>query len=117
MTDLATSTHQFAIMGKAGDTKHSWDPTNPEEVETARALFVDLTSKGYLAFRLVSFTKDEKKMVRKGEELENFDADAGRMRFVKPKNAEEVPATEGEQIKEFDATAPQVLLVPPMTGG
>ena len=41
---------EMAIMGRQGDTKIIWEPSNKPEVDAARKSFDDLRGKGYLAF-------------------------------------------------------------------
>lgn len=59
----------MAIMGKEGDTKMTWSPDNPAEVEEARRSFDNLKRKGYQAFRT---TRDG----AKGEQIHAFDPNA-----------------------------------------
>lgn len=73
---------EMAVMGRSGDTKVIWDSNNQDEVENARRTFDDLVGKKrYLAFAVK----------RDGEK--------------------------GEQVREFDAQAGKLILVPPMRGG
>lgn len=65
----------MAVMGEAGDTKHIWDRTKPDEVEAARELFYKLRAKRYLAF---SVTKDGSK----GEQVTEFNPSEERLIFV-----------------------------------
>jgi hypothetical protein len=66
----------ISVMGEPGDTKHIWDKRKDDEVEAARSLFKSLTKKGYRAFRVTG--KDGEK----GEQMNEFDADAERMILV-----------------------------------
>lgn len=73
---------EMAVMGTAGDTKVLWDTDNQDEVANARRTFDDLVGKKkYLAFA-----------VKKGGE-------------------------KGEQVREFNPEAGKLILVPPMQGG
>ena len=114
--ELPPNHFAFARMGAEGDTKHMWDVNNPVQVEAARKLFEELRGQGYMAFRVVSYEKDGKRFVKKGETMPDFDASAGRMRLVPPANAEEVPPFKGEPAESFDPSASHVM-VPPMKGG
>lgn len=44
--------HAMRIMDDTGDTKKTWDPSAPDEVEDARRTFDDLKKKGYTAYRI-----------------------------------------------------------------
>jgi hypothetical protein len=68
----------IAVMGHNGDTKHMWDPTKPDEVEAARAVYDSLKAKKYVAFRVTG--KDG----AQGEQMKDFDPLAGRVIFVPP---------------------------------
>ena len=67
----------FELMGRSGDTKHTWDPKKSGEVEAAKALFETLQSKGQRIFRLSRFGG-------KGELMREFDPSAGRLLAVPP---------------------------------
>ncbi len=62
----------FEIMGRNGDTKHTWDPENPEEVEQAKELFNYLKDKGFGIFKM-------KRFGGRGERMPEFDPSIGRM--------------------------------------
>lgn len=65
----------MAVMDGTGDTKLTWDPGQPAEVDAARAQFDTLKKKGYAAFRM-SEGGDQ------GEQLHEFDPRARRTIFV-----------------------------------
>ena len=44
---------ELAILGREGDTKVMWDPSNRDEVGVARRTFSDLKKKGFSAFRVM----------------------------------------------------------------
>lgn len=68
---------QMAVMGKDGDTKKIWDRTKPDEVEDAKRSFNYLVrEKRYVAFHVTG--KDGEK----GEQMREFDPEAGRMILV-----------------------------------
>lgn len=67
----------FEIMGRDGDTKHTWDPKKSGEVEAAKALFETLRSKGQMVYRLGRFGG-------KGEVMHDFDPNAGRLVAIPP---------------------------------
>lgn len=56
----------LAIMGKEGDTKIIFDPSQPAEVENARRSFNELKAKGYIAYSV-------KAGGDKGEIMREFD--------------------------------------------
>jgi len=68
---------QLFVMGRQGDTKMSWDPYKPEEVEAARRTFEDLRKQHYLAFR-VRGSGD------KGEQISAFDRFAEKLILAPP---------------------------------
>jgi hypothetical protein len=44
---------EMSVMGRAGDTRLSWDPTDTKSVEEARGMFDELMkTKRYLAFSI-----------------------------------------------------------------
>ncbi len=94
--DLPPDAHVLAVMGATGDTKHMWDVNDAVQVDAARKLFAELKGKGYMAFRLVSYEKNGKNYIKKGELMPEFESDAGRMRLSPPRNAEAVAPVEGE---------------------
>lgn len=59
-------------MDAQGDTKHSWDPKNKDEVELARELFGTLTTRGMQVFRI-------RPGGSAGERMTKFDPKAARM--------------------------------------
>jgi hypothetical protein len=67
---------QFEVMGKEGDTKHTWDKTKPAEVEIARKMFNDFRDKKYVAYKMNP--KDDSK----GEQVKEFDPEAGAYLFA-----------------------------------
>lgn len=71
---------EMSVMGKEGDTKTIWDPSNFEETEAARQLFEELVKKaGFVAFEVDS--KGNKKAKKRVDE---FDPDLGKMIMVPP---------------------------------
>ncbi len=62
----------FEIMGRNGDTKHTWDPNDPEQVEQAKDLFDYLKDKGLSIFKM-------KKLGGRGELMTEFNPSVGRM--------------------------------------
>ncbi len=68
----------MAIMGKVGDSKYMWSPHNREECEIAENVFNEYRRRGYLAFQVVGKDGD------KGEQMTEFDPNAGRIIFVPP---------------------------------
>jgi hypothetical protein len=74
---------EIRVMNGSGDLRKIWNAANADEVEDARRSFEHLVKKKkYLAFK------------------------------VDPKDN-----TKGEQIREFDPDAGKMILMPPMAGG
>lgn len=83
LSNIDTKTHgEMAVMDQTGDTKVIWSRDNADEVEMARKQFAEFRKKKFVAFR------------------------------VRGKDGEK-----GEQIDEFDANAERIIFVPPMVGG
>jgi hypothetical protein len=77
--DIPEGKHAMAIMGKPGDTKVIWDPDSPDEVNAVRTQFDALVrTKRYKAFRV------DGKYGERGEQMDQFDPEAGRIIFVPP---------------------------------
>lgn len=69
---------EMRILGPEGDKKEIWDPSNEDEVESARATFNRLTKKGYKAFEVGAGGK------KSSREITEFDPDLGKMILVQP---------------------------------
>jgi hypothetical protein len=68
----------ISVLSGYGDIKKVWNAANRDEVEDARRSFDDLVKKKkYLAFK-VTGSGD------KGEQIREFDAEAGKMILVPP---------------------------------
>lgn len=65
----------IAVMDYSGDTKTTWDPTNPDEVAVARDTFTKLQKKGYTAFSV-------KPGGEKNKRIGTFDPEAGMLIMV-----------------------------------
>ena len=63
---------ELCIMDQSGDTRTIWDTENDTEVEVAREQFNMLKRKGYMIYRV-------NKKGDKGEQMLNFDPEAGKM--------------------------------------
>jgi hypothetical protein len=62
----------MVILDRSGDTKHIWDRSNADEVAAARAVFDQMTKKGYQAWSVT----------RKGDKdrrITEFDPEAEKM--------------------------------------
>jgi len=68
--------NEMSVLDRTGDTKHIWDPNNEKEVKAMKRLFKDLTSQGYIAFKV------DGKDGTKGEKMHKFDPEAGRMILI-----------------------------------
>jgi len=72
-TATAARQHVAHVLDETGDTKHIWNPDDPEEVAEMRALFDKYKAKGnYLIYRA-------KRGGEKGEVMQKFDPEAERM--------------------------------------
>lgn len=60
-----------------GEREETWDPTNPEEVERARAAFEEIKSTGPML--AVKMTSD-----RKGEQIRDFEPEADTILISRP---------------------------------
>jgi hypothetical protein len=69
-------TGTLCVLSGRGDTKLTWDKSDPQSVSDATRAFVDLMTKGYAAFA----TKDGKK----DEQIHTFDAEAEEIILVPP---------------------------------
>ena len=67
---------QLMVMGRKGDTRVSWDPANPAEVEEAGKTFKTYRGKGFAAFRTTKRGK--------GDLITEFDHLAKEILFVPP---------------------------------
>jgi len=92
----------MSVMGQKGDTKISWDPNVPEEVEAAKAAFRLFLRRGFAAF------------ASKPAAAQKFDPQAGGYSFKRNVTAE--ATTEHEQVSELPETG-DVMMIPPMKGG
>ena len=71
-------TGEMCIMDRTGDSKHIWDPDNQDEVAAMRDLFNSYRKKGFLAYKVTG------KNGIKGEQINEFDPEAGRIIFSPP---------------------------------
>ena len=67
----------LSVLGRAGDTKITWNAQNTAEVENARRTFNDLRQKGYLAFSI-------KGDGGKGVQIQTFEPHAERLILAPP---------------------------------
>ena len=75
--DLHEAEHVLSILGYQGDKRETWDPRNPDEVDSARRTFDDLRKKGYAAHKV-------KKDGSEGAVITEFDPEAGKIIMLKP---------------------------------
>ena len=73
--------HELEILDVTGHTTRKWDTANEAEMEVARRLFSDLTTKGYKGF---SVKKGAGGNVTESEPRKTFDPDAEKMLLVPP---------------------------------
>jgi hypothetical protein len=67
----------IAILGKAGDTKITWNNENDLEVSRARKEFERLKGLGYKAYKVL-----DKAGVKRGDEIQEFDPSMERIVMV-----------------------------------
>jgi hypothetical protein len=92
----------MAVMGETGDTKYTWDPKNPAEVEAAREHFDAMRKKGFMVFKLTKVCQ------RKGKKADEFNPKAPGYMYVAP---------EAVMARSFDPEASRYVAVPPVAGG
>lgn len=63
-------------LGHKGDVEVRWDPSNPDDVESARQAFRALKGKGFTAFRVQADRRS------KGELIHEFDPNAEKIIMV-----------------------------------
>lgn len=68
---------ELRVMGQSGDTKLTWDPDKPDEVEHVRRMFVDMRAKGYNAYAV-------KEKGEQGELVREFDPSAAKIILAAP---------------------------------
>lgn len=68
-TDTEPVVHTLHAMDGSGDSRFTWDPSKPAEVEAAKAQFDTLKGKGYLAYSVQGDGS-------KGEVIREFDPSA-----------------------------------------
>jgi len=66
---------EMNVLDRKGHTKVEWDPENDAEVATARAMFNEMTSKGYRAFEAGGLGKP-------GRRLDTFNPEVAEMLMV-----------------------------------
>ncbi len=66
----------MAVMGKEGDTKYSWDRSNPADVAIARKTFNKFRAIGHTAYRV-----SDKNGESRGEVMTSFDPEAEKIIF------------------------------------
>lgn len=76
--DAKPGDHELAVMYFGGDFKLIWDPANHEETEAARASYKRLKEKGFAGFKVTG------KDAEKGEQIKDFDPEAGRLIMAPP---------------------------------
>jgi len=65
---------EMQVLDRTGHTKVEWDPENDAEVASARAMFTDMTGRGYRAFAAGNG--------KPGRRLDTFDPDVAEMVLV-----------------------------------
>lgn len=74
--------HVMNIMDSSGHTTVTWDPDNAVSVADARTQFADLIRQGYSAFRMNVSHEGGAVTEAKGERIETFDPQAGKVMMV-----------------------------------
>lgn len=107
--DVPAGMAAMAIMGSNGDTKYTWDPKNPADVEAAREHFDSMRKKGFLVFKIKGCIRK-----RKGDPVTWFNAKSKGYMYVAPEQETE---PEGEMATEFDPEADRYVATPAVAGG
>jgi hypothetical protein len=118
--DLPEGKAAMAEMSGSGDTKYTWDPDSPDEVEAAREHFDAMRAKGFLVFKLKAWIKTKR--------LTKFDPKVNRLAYVASKKMKtaakktavkeaEAQEVEAQMATEFDPNAMRYVAVPPLSGG
>lgn len=68
---------ELRVMGGEGDTRLTWDPNQPAEVEHVRRMFEDMRAKGYNAYSV-------REQGEQGEVVTTFDPAAARLILAMP---------------------------------
>jgi very-short-patch-repair endonuclease len=69
---------ELRIMGAKGDSKHIWNPRDPDETAAAKAVWDDLVGKKrFLGFKV-------KRGGEPGERITEFDSEAGKLIITPP---------------------------------
>lgn len=68
---------EMSILGERGDMKVAWNARDTDEVNAARAQFVELTQRGFRAFEVTGEGGT-------GEQMEGFDPEAQKIILVPP---------------------------------
>jgi hypothetical protein len=66
--------HEMSILGKNGDTKCYWDPSDADSVSAAKLTFDSYHGRGYTAARMANGTT--------GATITEFDPTAGSILFI-----------------------------------
>lgn len=74
----APAVHELIITDATGDSRHMWDPGNPDEVATARAAF-----KQGKKNRMLAYAVDPETGGRTGEVITEFDPELGKIVMVR----------------------------------
>lgn len=85
----------LTTLGHHGDVKVAWKEDDPTDVEKARQTFLDLKTKGFLAFRLADG--------KRGERIYDFDPKAQEILMV--------PKVAGGRIKGISTTSQKLPMV------
>jgi hypothetical protein len=74
--------HVMNVLDSTGHTTVTWDPTNANSVRDARREFQDLVRRGYSAFRMNVIAENGVVVEEKGERIDTFDPQAGKVMMV-----------------------------------
>ena len=110
--DVPEGLAAMAIMSSDGDTKYTWDPKNPDEVDAAREHFDLMRKKGFLVFKIKGCLRK-----RRGDEVTWFNPRSKGYMYVAPEKPETATETEGVVATEFDPEADRYVATPAVCGG
>ena len=68
---------ELTVLDFNGESKHQWNPDNPDEVAAIRTLYNELKKKGFLAFSV-------NRKGDRGEQIREFDPEAGHIILAPP---------------------------------
>lgn len=77
-----TAQHTMIIMDSSGHTTVTWNPEDADSVRDAKREFKRLRDAGYSAFRMDVVSENGVVVEEKGERINEFDPQAGKLMMV-----------------------------------